>query len=73
MRVRNTLADLVVSTIPVCVTSVPVIIMNAIPSEENFTELRIKLAETRDARLQSSQIQNVSAMSELCKELIHFR
>ena len=68
--VRNTLADLVVSTIPVCVTSVPVIIMNAIPSEENFTELRMKLAEIRNARLQSSPIQNDPSPAAVSSDIV---
>ncbi|MGX8701675.1 BglG family transcription antiterminator [Caproiciproducens sp.] len=68
--VRSTQADLVVSTIPVSATSAPVIIMNAIPSEENFTELRRKLAEIRDAKLQSSPTRQDRSASAVISEAV---
>lgn len=54
--IRNSPVDLIVTTIPVQFADVPTVIVNAIPSDRNLQELRMKLAEIRDAKMRLTPI-----------------
>ena len=54
--IRNTPVDLIVSTIPIRSDTVPAITVNAIPTDKNLQELRVKLTEIRDAKMRLTPV-----------------
>lgn len=54
--IRNAPVDLIVTTVPVQFADIPTVMVNAIPSDRNLQELRMKLAEIRDAKMRLTPI-----------------
>ncbi len=54
--IRDAPVDLIVSTIPISSETVPSLVVNAIPTDKNLQELRIKLTEIRDAKMRLTPV-----------------